>query len=449
MAGETRQLAEFASRLRYEDIPEAVRRRAGDSITDTTATMIFGRRFPWSEMIIAYARATGSGGRSRILGDGVEPVAAPYAALANGALAHAFELDGALRPSCGAHPGATIYSAVLAVAQEQGFGGRDLLTGFIAGTEIMVRIGLATLHSNETRGFHAPGTTGTFGAAVGCGRLQGFDEDRMANAMGIAGSLSSGLVEFSRAGNGAMVKRLHMGRAAEGGVMASRLAASGFTGPDTVLEGECGFLKVFCNEHDLSELTRGLGSTWHTARLSMKGYACHTAAHTPIQAIMNMKTRHGLVAADVETITIETGRKELSRHVIYHPADVMMAQYSVPFSVALALVSDPTDPRVFRDVNVADERLLELAGRVRLVPWAAPGRPTPIASTVRVGTKQGNELVETVVDIKGTPDSPFSPVELRGKFLKLTRDYDQARMADMFRRLQALEEETSLDWISA
>ena len=277
MSGETIRLAEFAARVRLEDVPAPVIQRAKDAIADTIATIVFGRSLPWSGIIVAHARRMGDGGRSHILGDGARTVTAPYAALANGALAHAFELDGATRPSAGAHPGATILTAALALAQERGFSGRQLLAAFIAGAEVMIRIGRATKHSNETRGFHAPGTTGPFGAAVACGHLLGFDAERMTNALGIAGSLSSGLVEFARSGDGAMVKRLHFGRAAEGGLLAASLAADGFTGPSTVLEGDCGFLNAFCNERDVSELTRGLGETWLTSRISMKRYACHTA----------------------------------------------------------------------------------------------------------------------------------------------------------------------------
>ena len=107
MSGETIRLAEFAAQLRFEDIPAPVIQRAKDSIADTIATIVFGRSLPWSGIVVAYARRMGEGGRSRILGDGERPVTAPYAALANGALAHAFELDGATRPSAGAHPGAT------------------------------------------------------------------------------------------------------------------------------------------------------------------------------------------------------------------------------------------------------------------------------------------------------------------------------------------------------
>src|SRR5262249_60024067 len=125
--------------------------------------------------------------------------------------------------------------------------------------EVMIRIGRATKHSNEGRGFHAPGTTGPFGAAIACGRLMGFDSKRMRNALGIAGSLACGLLEFARAGNGAMVKRLHLGRAAESGVLAASLAADGFTGPASVLEGEVGLLLEFCGyDHDAITPTRGL-----------------------------------------------------------------------------------------------------------------------------------------------------------------------------------------------
>jgi 2-methylcitrate dehydratase PrpD len=268
--GETVRLARYAVDLRYDDLPAAVLERARNTICDTVGAIVFGYGLPWSQMIVDYAAVYGSGGKSRILGPGGPLVQPPMAALANGALAHAFELDGATKPSAGVHPSATIFPAVLAVAQERGFTGRDLLTAFIAATEVVIRIGRATQRSNETRGFHAPGTTGAFGAAVGVGRLLGFDDAKMTNALGIAGSLCSGLVQFSRSGTGGMVKRLHFGRAAEGGLLAANLAERGFTGPHTILEGELGFLRAFCNRPDISQLTRGLGENYLTLDIYMK-----------------------------------------------------------------------------------------------------------------------------------------------------------------------------------
>src|SRR5260370_10323082 len=98
-------------------------------------------------------------------------------------------MDNLTWPSTGVHPGATLLPAALAVAQERGQGGSELITAVVAGAEVMIRIGRATQHSNESRGFHAPGTTGPFGAAVACARLIAFDAKPMRNAMGIQGSL--------------------------------------------------------------------------------------------------------------------------------------------------------------------------------------------------------------------------------------------------------------------
>src|SRR5258708_3775178 len=270
-------------------------------------------------MFVDGAMSYGRGGRSGMRGAGGGGVEPPMAALANGALAHAFELDGAAKPSAGTHPGATIFPALLAVAQERGFGGRDLITAFVAATEVMLRIGTATKKSNEHRGFHAPATTGPCGAAVGVGRLLGFEESKMTNALGIAASLSGGLVQFSRSGTGGMVKRLHFGRASESGVLAANLAASGFTGPHDILEGEFGFLRVFCDEFDMTKLTAGLGQTFMTMNIYMKRFACHGTGQAPLQALQELQARHQFGAADVEWIDVGGPPDLVDRHNILEP----------------------------------------------------------------------------------------------------------------------------------
>ena len=310
----------------------------------------------------------------------------------------------------------------------------------------MIRIGRATHHSNETRGFHAPGTTGPFGAAIACGHLFGFDAEHMTNALGIAGSLSSGLVAFARSGDGAMVKRLHFGRASEGGLLAASLAADGFTGPSTVLEGDCGFLKAFCDEWDDTELTAGLRDTWLTSRISMKRYACHTACHTPVQAIVDMKANRQIDSRDIQSIEIKVGPKELRRHNIRRPSDVMIGQYSVPFSVALAIVTDARDPRTFRDADVNNPELLSLMERIRLVPWDRQPS-SPIASATTVTRRDGTTVTSEVADFRGTPDNPLNAGELRDKALLLTRDHDAAAMTVLFDRLLNLEAEPTVEWI--
>ena len=448
MAKETTELADYAASCRYEDIPPDVVDRAKQCITDTIAAVIFGYDLPWSRMVVAFAAKNGAGGNSRILGPGAPRVHAPAAALANGALAHAFEMDNLTWPSTGVHPGATLLTSGLALAQERSIGGRELITAFVAGAEVMIRIGRATKHSNEGRGFHAPGTTGPFGAASACGRLMGFDTERMRNALGIAGSLACGLLEFARAGNGAMVKRLHLGRAAESGVLAASLADEGFSGPASVLEGEFGFLPVFCgSEFDPHELTDGLADSYATRSIMLKRFPCHITAHTSVQAILDLRTEHGYAAVDVAAIHIAGNDKMARVNNIASPADIMMAQYSIPFCVALAHVRDPRDPRSFDESALREPQIRSLAERVTIT--IAKERPTPLAALVTVKLKDGRVLTRCVADFKGTPAQPLDRGELREKFLLLTRHCSGEHMNNMFDRLQNLEGESNLDWIGA
>jgi 2-methylcitrate dehydratase PrpD len=446
-AHETERLAAYAASLRYEDLPPAVVQRAKDCIIDAVATISYGAELPWSKMVIAYAQHYGPGGKSAILGTGGQSVQAPSAALANGALAHAFELDATTMPNTGSHPSATLFTSALAVAQDRGLSGRDLVTAFVAGGEVMYRIGAATKHSNEVRGFHAPGTTGPFGAAVAVGRLRQFDKGQMTNALGIAGSLASGLLEFVNSETGAMVKRLHLGRAAEGGVLAATLAGDGFTGPETVLEGEFGFLRVFCNEWDLPALTRGLGTTFLTPSISMKRYACHMTAQNPIEATQDLRAEHKFTAADVVSIAIAGDDRVATRNNIPAPADKMMAQYSVPFSVALSLYRDARDPRSYDDTAVHDRAILDLTARITCTE-AKEQTHTDATATVTIRLKDGREVSRKVANFMGTPQRPLDQAELKEKFMLLTRHLDRGKMEAAFERLQRIEGEKTLEWIS-
>ena len=144
---------------------------------------------------------------------------------------------------------------------------------------------------------------------------------------------------------------------------------------------------------------------------------------------------------------IKVGQKELRRHDIRDPKDVMIGQYSVPFCVALAILADARDPRTFRDADVRNPELRSLMDRIRLVPWGTEPA-SPIASAVTIAMRDGTVLEAAVSDFRGTPDDPLSEAELREKFLLLTRDYDRLQMTAIFDRLLRLEKEPGVDWIS-
>ncbi|HZK48571.1 MAG TPA: MmgE/PrpD family protein, partial [Thermoleophilia bacterium] len=286
---------------------------------------------------------------------------------------------------------------------------------------VMLRIGRATGRSNEHRGFHAPGTTGPFGAAVACALLLDLDTDRLLNAIGIAGSLASGLRQFSVSKTGSMVKRLHFGRAAESGVLAASLAAEGIDGPHDILEGNAGFLKVFCDHYDVSELTRGLeGDTFLVREIAMKRFATHGSSQIPLQALLDVRARHIFSADEIESIHVAAAREAVEHHDNPAPTDLMQAQYSVPFCIALACVRDA---RVRYEVGeITDKRTCEMT------------------VTLRSGAVHKRTLPEP-----GIPWRPANRDETYEKYAILMRDCARSKVDELFERIQTMDTQARVD----
>jgi 2-methylcitrate dehydratase PrpD len=438
-------LASYAASLRYGDIPREVVRRAKDCVIDTVAACVFGHQAP-AGGIIARHVAGRSNGACHVLGSGAASVQAEDAALANGTLAHALELDSLSKPGAGVHPGAVLLSAGLAVAQEQRLGGEALLTAMVAGCEVLLRIGRASRHSIETRGFHAPGLTGPFGAAITAGHLLGLDAAQMTQGLGIAGSLGGGLLQFAAQGEGGMVKRLHLGRAAAAGVTAAKLARDGFTGPSGVLDGEMGFLNAYCAETDPAALTAGLGERYETLKICFKRYPCHITAHAPVQSVADLQAEHGFSGSDVAEVVVDGSKKMAHLHGNQSPADTVAAQYSIAFCVAAALLHDPNRPETFTGEALADPAVLDLCRRVRVSGDGGFASSWETRTTVKL--RDAHVFSRTLDDVPGMPGLPFDADQLRGKFLSLTKALgDQA--PELLTRLERIETEAQLDWLDA
>ncbi|MGH8660136.1 MAG: MmgE/PrpD family protein [Burkholderiales bacterium] len=429
-------LAEFAVSLSYDRIPPEVLERAKDCVIDTVGACVYGSQLPWTRTVIEYAGRNSAPGECSVFGTPVK-VRAPFACLCNGASAHAFELDALVEPSVGIHPSAALAVPGLAPAQGRKLSGKALLTAYVAGFEVLYRIGHAANHSIEKVGFHSPGVVGVFGTAAVVGRLFDLDAKKMANAFGIAGSLSSGLMEFSRSGG--MVKRLHLGRAAEGGFMAAILARDGYTGPAGVLDGKFGMLNVFCRDARPERLTQDLGKVWHVMKTKIKRYACHSTAQVPVTLALDLKGNHSLSGDDVAGITVAGSEKVVTQHAINEPRDITMMQYSVPFSVAVALHKDPLDPRTFSEATLEDAKIRTLArgAQVELLK-SEPGYSSS-ACRLTLKLKNGKELTAEGHDFKGTPTLPLTRAELLEKFLVLTAHRDRAKGKRLFSQLAEAE----------
>jgi 2-methylcitrate dehydratase PrpD len=327
------------------------------------------------------------------------------------------------------------------MAEEKKADGKALLVAFVAACEVVSRIGVAAGNSLERRGFHAPALTGTFGGAVAAGRLLGFNERRMVNALGIAGSYSGGLIEFSRCQEGAMIKRLHLGKAAEGGVTAALLASRGFAGPESVLEGKFGFCRTFSDSPKLSYLTHRLGGKFETLNTCIKRCACHINAHAPIEALQKLREQLRFEPQDIREIVVGGIEKLVTHHAIYQPQDLMMAQYSIPFCIALSLYFDPTDPDSFDEKKLKDKNILAMMHKIRLnTDREIEQKGWDRAARVTVELKNKQRHSTLVVRFKGTPQNPLSHLEVEDKARKLTRAILSGRQLQrLFEAVQRLE----------
>ncbi len=409
------RLAAYAAGLRYADLPPPIVATAKICLIDAVACAIFGTDFPWSRAIAGVIGTSGTAGACAVPGFDrrLDP---RQAALALGAFAHAFELDSLRKPGAGAHPGATVALPAFAMAQARSRNGRDLIAAIVAGCEVSFRIGAATLHTPELQGFHAPGIVGPFGAAIASGSLLGLSADQLAYALGIAGSCTGGLLAFAKSGQGGMVKRLHLGRAAESGVLAALLAAGGYDGPRTILEGEFGVLQSFCAKADPARLTADLGTFFETSRLCIKPYACHVTAQAPVQLLRELMAAHGFTAKDIAGIEVAASDKVASHHGEQRPSDLMLGQYSVPFSLAVAACRDPANPSAFSDDAIHDPAILDLAGRVRIVPGEAGW-----GTAVTIALRDGRRIAGSLASFRGCPETPMSRDDIAAKFRRLTR----------------------------
>ena len=262
----------------------------------------------------------------------------------------------------------------------------------------------------------------------------------MTNALGVAGSLAGGLLEFAR-GDGGMVKRLHLGRASEAGVLAASLAADGFEGPRTVLEGEFGFLKVFCTKWDEAQLTRGLGEEFVVSSTVLKRYPCHATAHAAVRAVRDLQAEHGFNGSEIEAVTVTGTERMVERHNILEPADLMLAASRSAWRWRFTARRATPNPLTRR--HFATRRSGRSAVASRLVTESG-GEHAGMASKVTIALADGRRF-------EGHAGSGMlEPGELEDKFRRLSRGaLGEPGAAALFERLQRLEDEKDLTWLGA
>jgi 2-methylcitrate dehydratase PrpD len=421
---ESKTLADWVAGLRLSDVPEEVRAHARRFILDNFGCQIAGATLPWSQSYYNVLRATRSGSPSTVayFGDKLSP---DDAAFLNSTFNHANETDDTHLKSP-THPGGIAVPAALALAEYAKAGGEKLLLAVIAAYEIQIRISWACSPYLIYRGHHPPVGVGPFGAAMAGAVLLDFDAETALNALAIAGSHSAGLIEYTKTGGS--VKRIHSAIPTQAGVRAALFAQAGITGPHSILEGEKGFCKVFAVDYDLTRLTEGLGTRYHLLDNALKPYSCCHLIHAAFDALDNLRDREPLRPEQVKSMTVYTNSEQILSHIgsIIEPEDILGAQFSLPFSMAMRLhhggrgVNGGNGFWDYPRVNLKDPKLLATARNVVTVvadknEWAAVDK----GAGIEVETTDGRRLREIVGYSKGLPENPMSEAEVKEKFRSL------------------------------
>jgi 2-methylcitrate dehydratase PrpD len=415
------QFADWATALRADDVPPAVRAIARACLVDTGGCASGGAGERASRLAREHAVATCARGGSTIIGaDGA--FVASGAALVNATTAHALDFD----DNCYAglvHGSAVVAPAVLATGETAGLSGAEIVTAFVAGVEVEYAIGKALSQSIYDRGWWTTGVLGTIGAAAGAARALRLAPGQMAHAIAIAAAGTGGM----RVCLGTDAKPILAGRAAEAGVAAAHLAARGATGPVMVFEDTRGLAALFNGGRFDHDILATLGSSWRlrSPGVDVKKYPVCLSGHAAADGVLDLMRDNRLAADDVANVTC-TVPPVVGANLGYGmPATPQQAQFSLPFAVACMLVHGDIALDHLREEALADPALVAAMRKVAMVvaddwplrvsPYAASAGPE--AAFVDIVTTDGRRIGGFSGWARGTAARPLAPSELAAKFM--------------------------------
>jgi 2-methylcitrate dehydratase PrpD len=409
------QFARTARAVCESGVPAPVRRVASDLVLDVAGLCAAARR---TDYVAAVLQSLDPGGPCTTIGHpgGYD---AASAALVNGIAAHGEDYDDTFEGGP-VHAGAVIVPAVLATAERFGASGAAMLAGIAIGAETMCRLSLVAPMLVHKAGFHPTSVFGALGAAAAVATTLDLTEAQIVDALGIAGSMSGGIIEYLT--EGAWTKRLHAGWAAQSGIRAALLARGGFTGPRTVFEGTHGLFFAFARTKDgaFERLTNGFGREWLMETLAFKPYACGTMIHPFIDCAIRLAAG-GVRAEDVVEIVAETAEGIV--HRLWEPLadkqappNAYAAKFSTPFCIALGFIRGDVGLSAFNDEAVNDRRIRALAAKVRYE--IDPQNPYPNAFTghLRATLADGRVITERQPHFRGGALEPLTRDEIEAKY---------------------------------
>lgn len=436
----------------YDGLPQAAIEATKLDILDTLASLVAGSSAPGCREIVNLVTRWGGKGESTILVHG-HRVPTVWAVLANATMAHALDWDDTHDKAI-LHAGITVVPVALALSETHRTSGKDFIAAIALGVDISSRMALAAPTGPIQSGWmHSP-LYGGFGSAAAGAKIMGFDEDRLINTLGLAYAQACGNTQCQH--DGTLAKRLQPGFAAHGAILALEMTEAGITGARNVLEGESGFYKVYYQgRYDPAALTRGLGEIFEIVNLSYKPYPSCRATHPYIDCALKLVKEHDIRPEDIQGVTVFLA---MVPHPICHPLETKRnprnpvdAQFSIPYTVAVALVKRQVGISDFTAMGIADPVVLGIANKVaaELDPELDPRTIPP--GRVEVALNDGMTYSAQVKYPKGDPRNPLSLEEIGAKFKEGVRfaarpmsDSQAEKVIETVQRLEDVDDASNL-----
>jgi 2-methylcitrate dehydratase PrpD len=433
------QLAERVAALHADRLPKSLRQKCEELLIDVVGLCVTARNEDYIKSALA---GCDDEGPCTAIGH-ARGFSAASAAFVNGTAAHGEDFDDTFEGGP-VHAGAVIVPAVLAVCERYKPDGHAAFFGIAVGTEVMCRLSTVVPKAVHKAGFHPTAIFGAMGASAGVSAALGLSARQLVDALGIAASMASGIIEYLA--EGTWTKRLHPGWAAQSGIRAALLARGGFIGPRTVFEGVHGLFHGFAHttKGDYGALTGDFGSRWVTETLAFKPYPCGTMAHPYIDCAKRLAAR-GIKAGDVKELICEVAEGTVHRlweplADKHRPPNGYAAKFSTPFLLATGFVHGGVGLDAFTDAAVRDKDVLALSSKVRYVIDPDNPYPNNFTGHIRAVLNDGTVIEERQPHFRGGAHEPLSRADIEEKFILNARHggWDEKRAGPAIAKLAKL-----------
>ena len=446
MSTYSEEISDFALNLKYKDIPQEVICKAKLHLLDSLGIALSFSQDPIiKDIIIKTVKELDQHKESTVINSDLL-TSSDYAAFANASMIHGQDYDDTHRPGI-VHTSSIVIPTALACGEVRNISGKQLLELIVLGYEIFSRIGMAANNGLHKKGMHATPMCGVFVASIIAGIINKMSKKELVNALGICGSQAAGLQQFLI--NGSWVKIIHPAWAVHSGIIASKFASNGLTGPLEVFEGELGFFAGHLGLENvrLNCLTKNLGEIWETLNMSLKRYPCCHAMHTFIDGVLYLKNKHLIELKNIKKITCIIN--PLGAKLVSEPIDIKRkpktlygAHFSLPFAIAISLLEGELGLDQFSEQKIKDESVLEITSKV----YCIKDNSFPRTGGNIVIEMNNGEKYQYIKEFPiGSPQFPLKEQQVIDKFKGNAEDIIKHNKADkIIKKVMNIEDVTQI-----